>query len=87
VFQHGGTRLTRLVSGGSNLGATLHHGWKAVAALTAQGALPVDYAGTERPEVAWYLQRIRRCPDGASPYIAWFDRELASPSTPVEGLY
>jgi hypothetical protein len=81
----------RTPQGGSNLGATLHHGWKAVAALMAQGAFPADYAGAERPEAAWYLKRVRLCPDGASSYIrspsSAGDRRAIQQGERMEGFF
>ncbi|MDP8922373.1 MAG: glycosyltransferase family 39 protein [Chloroflexota bacterium] len=81
----------RTFQGGSNLGAARHHGWKAVAALMSQGALPAEYATAQRPEAAWYLRRIRLCTEAAPFYIrhptSRRDREAIQKGETLEGFH
>lgn len=57
-------------SAGGTFGAARHHGWKTVAALVAQGALPARYTTNERPaEAAWYMHGSWICDEQAELYI------------------
>lgn len=77
--------------GGSILGATHHHGWKAVGVLMAQGDLPRQYATSVRPEAAWYLRSVRLCREVAQLVIRTpnspRDRRIVETSEPLPGFF
>lgn len=69
---------------GGVFGASHRHGWKALALLQEQGAIPASYATNESPAIAaWYLRRPQGCPPPPALIVrvprAPQDRNLAGP--------